>query len=207
MVAENFAQIKSQIADRARLVAVSKNQSAEKITAALEYGHRVFGENKVQEALSHWRDLRTKYPDLELHLIGPLQTNKAKDAVALFDYIQTLDRESLCDALSKEQQKQGLSRRYLIQVNTGNEPQKAGVSANNLPGLLKYARDKNLEIVGLMCIPPFEEEPSSHFRMLKDLAQQNNLKELSMGMSGDFETAIEQGATYIRVGTALFGDR
>lgn len=206
-IAENFSDINSRIANRARLIAVSKNQSSDKISEALAIGHRIFGENKVQEAYSHWKELRTEYQDLELHLIGPLQTNKAKDAVALFDYIQTLDRESLCNTLSKEQQKQGLKRRYFIQVNTGNEPQKAGVSVENVPALLAYARAGNLEVIGLMCIPPFEDDPAPHFEILKTLAAQNGLKELSMGMSSDFEKAINHGATYVRVGTALFGQR
>lgn len=204
---ENFSRVKKQIADRARLIAVSKTQSAEKIFAALETGHRLFGENRVQEALSHWTEHRKDFPDLELHLIGSLQTNKAKDAVSLFDIIQTIDRESLIDALVKEQIKQNRSLCYFIQVNTGNEEQKAGVSIDDVPTLLNYARDKGLKVIGLMCIPPIDENPENHFQRLKKIADENNLKELSMGMSGDFEAAIEQGATYVRIGTALFGDR
>lgn len=204
---ENFFQIKKQIADRAQLIAVSKTQSAEKISAALETGHRLFGENRVQEAISHWAEHRKVLPDLILHLIGPLQTNKTKDAVALFNSIQTVDRESLIDALVKEQVKQNRVLDYFIQVNTGNEEQKAGVSVDDVPALLKYARDKGLKVIGLMCIPPVDEKPQSHFQLLKKLAVDNNLPEVSMGMSGDYEAAIDEGATYVRIGTALFGDR
>ncbi len=206
-VSQNFVFIKEKIADRAQLIAVSKNQSPDKIQSALDCGHRLFGENRVQEALTHWSEHRRNYPDLELHLIGPLQTNKAKDAVALFNVIQTIDREALVDAIAKEEKKQNKKLNYFIQVNTGNEEQKSGVSVENFLSLLKYARDNELNIIGLMCIPPIGEDPVPHFKLLKDLADQNNLKELSMGMSSDFETAIDCGASYVRVGSALFGER
>ncbi len=206
-IQENFQEIKSAIAGRVKLIAVSKNQSVEKIQAALIYGHRLFGENRVQEAKAHWEDLKKSYSDLELHLIGPLQTNKTKDAVALFDVIQTLDRKNLVDALAKEERKQNKKLKYFIQVNTGGEEQKAGIAVDGLSLLLKYAQAKELNVIGLMCIPPVDENPDPHFKLLKNLADQNNLKELSMGMSGDFETAINCGATYVRVGSALFGER
>lgn len=206
-IAQNFAEIKNKIHDRAKLIAVSKTQPPEKIQAALDTGHRLYGENRVQEAVSHWAEPRQNYPDLELHLIGPLQTNKAKDAVALFDVIQTIDRESLVDALAKEQEKQKRVLKYFIQINTGDEEQKAGVSFEEFPALLEYARSKNLDVVGLMCIPPVDEDPARHFKTLAEVAKAHGLQELSMGMSGDFEAAIEYGATYVRVGTALFGER
>lgn len=206
-IAQNFNVIKKQIANFAKLIAVTKTQSRDKIQVALDIGHRLFGENRVQEALTHWSEHRRNYPDLELHLIGPLQTNKAKDAVALFNVIQTIDREALVDAIAKEEKKQNKKLKYFIQVNTGNEAQKSGVNVENFLSLLKYARDNELNIIGLMCIPPVDENPDPHFKLLKNLADQNNLKELSMGMSSDFETAIDCGATYVRVGSALFGER
>ncbi len=206
-VSENFRRINSLIKNRTQLIAVSKNQSPDKIQSALDCGHRLFGENRVQEALTHWSEHRRNYPDLELHLIGPLQTNKAKDAVALFNVIQTIDRETLIDAIAKEEKKQNKKLKYFIQVNTGNEAQKSGVNVKNFLSLLKYARDNELNIIGLMCIPPVDENPDPHFKLLKNLADQNNLKELSMGMSSDFETAIDCGASYVRIGSALFGER
>jgi hypothetical protein len=206
-IAENFRDIEARIQGRARLIAVSKNQPDEKLDAALHYGHRLFGENKVQEAYLHWDARRAAFTDLELHLIGPLQTNKAKDAVRLFDCIQTLDRESLVDALAKEETKQGKRLTYLIQVNTGDEPQKAGVSFEQLSALYDYARGKGLNVTGLMCIPPVDADARAHFNRLRNAAQELGLRTLSMGMSGDFEQAIEEGATHVRVGTALFGER
>lgn len=207
MIARNFTDIKTLIADRAKLIAVSKTQPPEKIDAALATGHRLFGENRVQEAQVHWAEHRQAYPDLELHLIGPLQTNKAKDAVALFDVIQTIDRKSIVEAVSKEIKKQNRNISVFIQVNTGQEKQKSGVSVENLDDLIEYSLENSLNLTGLMCIPPVNEDPAPHFQMLSELAKKHNLKELSMGMSGDFETAIEHGATYVRIGTSLFGKR
>lgn len=216
-IAENFTAIKKRIhrAERAagreegsaQLVAVTKIQSRESINAAWAIGHRVFGENRVQEAQEHWADLKKKSNDLCLHLIGPLQTNKVKDAVALFDCIETVDREKLADALAAEMQKQGRDLRCFIQVNTGEEAQKAGIAPTDVSGFVKYCRALNLNIVGLMCVPPVEEPPALHFALLKKLARENNLTGLSMGMSGDFEKAIALGATHVRIGSALFGDR
>ncbi|PZP57520.1 MAG: YggS family pyridoxal phosphate-dependent enzyme [Micavibrio aeruginosavorus] len=206
-IADRFSAIRNKIADQAKLIAVSKTQSAEKIQAALDCGHLLFGENRVQEAKLHWSEHRKNHTDLELHLIGPLQTNKAKEAVALFDIIQTIDRKNLVDALAKEQEKQNRNLKYFIQVNTGAEEQKAGIGIEEFPALLKYAQGKGLNIIGLMCIPPVDENPQPHFDLLRKLAGENNLKELSMGMSDDFETAINCGATYVRIGSALFGAR
>lgn len=206
-IAENIQEHIKKINGRARLVAVSKNQSLEKIGESLQAGQRIFGENKVQEAKLHWQDKKEEYPDLSLHLIGPLQSNKAKDAVALFDVIQTIDRKSLIDALSKEEQKQHRSLTYFIQVNTGREEQKSGVMVEDLADFLHYAKSKKLNVVGLMCIPPVDEHPRPHFSHLKRLALENGLTELSMGMSGDYEIALEEGASFVRIGTALFGER
>jgi len=191
-----------------QLVAVSKRQSIEAIRAALDCGHRLFGENKVQEAQAHWAEARKEFPDLKLHLIGPLQTNKAADAVALFDCIESVDREKLADALADEMKKQGRNLPCLIQVNTGEEEQKAGIIPKDLPAFLSYCREKcGLNIAGLMCIPPVDDAPALHFAFLKKLAAENGVEHLSMGMSGDFEKAVALGATYVRVGTALFGER
>jgi pyridoxal phosphate enzyme (YggS family) len=189
------------------LVAVSKLQPPERIAQALAAGQRLFGENRVQEAKAHWADLRAPYPDLKLHLIGPLQTNKAGAAVALFDCIETVDRPSLADVLAKEMKKQGRNLPCFIQVNTGEEEQKGGVAPDGLPPLLDHCRKAGLAIRGLMCIPPVDEPPGPHFALLKKLAQRHGLADLSMGMSADFEQAIALGATYIRLGTALFGER
>ena len=189
------------------LVAVSKKQPIERIHEMLKTGHRLYGENRVQEAQERWNDLRLDYKDLRLHLIGPLQTNKVKDAVELFDVIETLDRPKLATALSIEMNQQNKNLPCFIQVNTGEEKQKAGIVPNELPDFLKFCLDEGLNIIGLMCIPPIDEPPALHFAFLKKLADEHDLKELSMGMSGDFEKAIPLGATYIRVGTALFGER
>ncbi|TWB22510.1 hypothetical protein FBZ89_103132 [Nitrospirillum amazonense] len=190
------------------LVAVSKVQPVEKIRAALAAGQRVFGENRVQEAKAKWTDLKAEYPDVELHLIGPLQTNKVKDAVALFDVIQTVDRERLAEALAAEGKRQGRLPRLLVEVNTGEEPQKAGIAPADVPAFLAACRDAHgLEIAGLMAIPPAEEEPAMHFALLADLVRKAGLSEISMGMSGDYDLAVRMGATQVRVGTALFGER
>lgn len=190
------------------LVAVSKTHPAEAVQEALTAGQRIFGENRVQEAASKFPALRAACPDLELHLIGPLQTNKVVDAVRLFDVIETLDRPKLAQALAHEIQKQGRSPRLYIEVNTGNEPQKAGLSPDETPAFLTYCRDElNLAIEGLMCIPPFDQDPAPHFKRLHDLAGRLGLPVLSMGMSADYPVAIAQGATHVRVGTAIFGHR
>lgn len=191
-----------------QLIAVSKNQSAPALEAALAAGHRLFGENRVQEAYEHWSGLKAKYPDIKLHLIGPLQTNKAAEAVALFDCIETVDRPKLAKILAAEMEKQGRRLSCLIQVNTGEEPQKAGIAPSELPEFLDYCRGEcGLTIEGLMCIPPEEDPAALHFALLLKLARQHGLKKLSMGMSGDFLKAIPLGAGYVRVGTAIFGAR
>lgn len=190
------------------LTAVSKTQGAEAIDAILATGQRVFGENRVQEAEGRWADRLADLPGLELRLIGPLQTNKAEDAVALFDVIETLDREKLARALAVAAAKLGRSPRVLVQVNTGAEPQKAGVLPEEADALIQTARDTHgLNVEGLMCIPPADEDPAPHFDLLKSIAARNGLSVLSMGMTGDFEAAIGRGATHVRVGTALFGER
>ena len=189
------------------LIAVSKKQPDERIEAALELGHRVFGENRVQEALERWSERRAQYHDLKLHLIGPLQTNKVKEAVALFDVIEIIDREKLVKALSSEIEKQGREITCLIQVNTGEEDQKSGVLPKDLEPLLAFCNAEGLKISGLMCIPPVDEAAGVHFAFLKTLADRHDLKILSMGMSGDYKEAVAACATHVRVGSALFGAR
>jgi PLP dependent protein len=195
-------------ADPVTLVAVSKVQPDERIEAALGAGQRVFGENRVQEAYEHWAHRRALYPDLKLHLIGPLQSNKAEDAVALFDVIETVDRPKLAAVLAGLAKAGHKLPTLLVQVNTGEEPQKAGVTPKELPAFLAQCRDEfGLTISGLMCIPPMDENPSMHFALLEKLAKRHSLSTLSMGMSDDFEVAIGFGATHVRVGSALFGAR
>lgn len=189
------------------LTAVSKTQPPEAIDAALAAGLRVFGENRVQEAQGRWTERLPALSDLELRLIGPLQSNKAEDAVALFDVIETLDREKLVGALGAAQMKLGRRPRVLIQVNTGEEPQKAGVSPRDVDALITSARAAGLDVEGLMAIPPADEEPILHFALLAKIAARNGLRVLSMGMSSDYEAAIRLGATHVRLGTALFGQR
>jgi len=190
------------------LTAVSKQQPDDRVEAMLATGQRVFGENRVQEAEARWAERRARYPDLQLRLIGPLQSNKAADAVALFDVIESLNRPKLAAALADEVQKQGRSPEILIQVNTGEEEQKAGVAPLEADAFIKAARETyGLTISGLMCIPPLDEEPAMHFALLAKIAARNGLPVLSMGMSDDFETAIRFGATHVRVGSALFGAR
>lgn len=189
------------------LTAVTKTQPAEAIDAILAAGQRVFGENRVQEAQARWTDRRAALPDLELRLIGALQTNKAADAVALFDVIETLDRPRLAAALATAADKAGRTLRVLVQVNTGAEPQKAGVLPDEADALIAQARSLGLTVEGLMCIPPADEAPEAHFDLLRQIARRNGLGVLSMGMSGDYETAIRLGATHVRVGSALFGER
>ena len=189
------------------LTAVSKTQPPEAIDAALAAGMRVFGENRVQEAQARWNDRRDGLAGLELRLIGPLQSNKAADAVALFDVIETLDRPKLADALAAAGARLGKTVRVLIQVNTGAEPQKAGVLPGDVASLIEYARAAGLIVEGLMCIPPADEAPGPHFALLRKIARRHGLETLSMGMSGDYETAIRFGATHVRVGSSLFGER
>ncbi len=189
------------------LTAVTKTQPDPAIRDALDAGQRVFGENRVQEAQAHWAALRTEVPDLDLRLIGPLQTNKAADAVALFDVIETVDRPKLAEALAAEAAKQGRVLRVLVQVNTGEEPQKAGVLPSDADALIEKARALGLKVEGLMCIPPVDEAPGLHFALLRKIAGRNGLPVLSMGMSDDFDVAIRFGATHVRLGSALFGER
>lgn len=195
-------------ADDVHLIAVSKRQPMEKIKEAIDAGQRLFGENRVQEAYDHWSDLKPQYPDLCLHLIGPLQTNKIKEAVSLFDVIQSVDREKLASKLGAELQQQLKDMPCFIQVNIGEEEQKSGILPSEFSGFLDFCRqDCKLNIQGLMCIPPVDEPPALFFGMLKNMAQEHGLSQLSMGMSGDYEKAVPLGATYVRVGTAIFGDR
>lgn len=190
------------------LVGVSKKQPDTRIAHALAAGQRVFGENRVQEAQARWAGRRADYADLELRLIGPLQTNKAQDAVALFDVIETLDRPKLAKALKAAMEKTGRTPRLYVQVNTGEEDQKAGIAPPDLAGFLTSLReDFGFQIEGLMCIPPVEDPAGPHFALLADLAAANGIEKLSMGMSGDYETAVKFGATSVRVGSALFGER
>ena len=190
------------------LVAVSKTFEAEDIRPAIVAGQRVFGENRVQEAAGKWPALKADIPGLELHLIGPLQSNKAAEAVALFDVIESVDREKIARAIADEMQKQGRRPCLYVQVNTGLEPQKAGIAPDDTAAFLKLCREElGLTIEGLMCIPPAEENPGPHFALLALLAAENGVEKLSMGMSGDYETAIGFGATSVRVGSAIFGSR
>jgi len=192
----------------ARLVAVSKVQPIERIEAALEAGHRLFGENRVQEAAEKWPALKERFRGVELHLIGPLQTNKVRQAMALFDAIESVDRPKLARKIADVAAETGACPPLFIQVNTGEEPQKAGVPPAELDAFVAQCRDElKLPVRGLMCIPPVDEEPAMHFALLARLAARNALPELSMGMSGDFRTAIAFGATYVRVGSAIFGER
>ncbi len=189
------------------LIAVSKMHEAEEILPLLQAGHRIFGENRVQEAMHKFPALKEQFPDLKLHLIGPLQTNKVRAAVSLFDVIESVDRFELAEKLAVEMEKQSKNLPCFIQVNTGEEPQKSGITPRETISFVKQCRDLGLNIVGLMCIPPADDEPAPHFAFLKKLAQEAGVKELSMGMSDDYDLAVQQGATFVRVGTALFGQR
>ncbi|MDR6820487.1 pyridoxal phosphate enzyme (YggS family) [Neorhizobium sp. 2083] len=190
------------------LVAVSKTFDAQDIRPAIAAGQRVFGENRVQESQGKWPELKAETPGIELHLIGPLQSNKAVDAVALFDVIETVDREKIARALADEIKKQGKAPKLYVQVNTGLEPQKAGIEPKQTVAFVELCRrELGLSIEGLMCIPPAEENPGPHFALLAKLAKECGVEKLSMGMSGDFETAVEFGATSVRVGSAIFGAR
>jgi PLP dependent protein len=218
VIAANLTAVRGRIEAAARaggrapesvaLVAVSKTHPAAIVREALAAGHRVFGENRVQEAQAKYPALREAYPDLALHLIGPLQTNKVRDAVAIFDVIESVDRPRLAQALAKEMDHSGRRPPCLIEVNTGEEAQKAGIMPADADGFIVECRDRlGLSILGLMCVPPIDEEPAPHFALLREIARRNGLGVLSMGMSADFEKAIRFGATHVRVGTAIFGAR
>ncbi|MEM7043478.1 MAG: YggS family pyridoxal phosphate-dependent enzyme [Pseudomonadota bacterium] len=217
-VCDHLAQVQAQIDVAAKvagrspgditLVAVSKAQPEERVLAALDAGHRVFGENYVQPAQTRWPALKQRYPDIRLHMIGAIQSRKAKDAVSLFDVIETVDREKLARALAKEMV--ALDRRpdCLVQVNTGEEPQKAGIHPGDADAFIRLCRDElSLPVKGLMCVPPVDDEPAMHFALLAKIAGRNDLQILSMGMSADFEVGVQFGATHVRVGSAIFGAR
>lgn len=217
-VETNLARVRADLAAAARaaerepaavtLIAVSKTHSADAVGEAIAAGQRHFGENRVQEAAEKWPALKRQWPDLTLHLIGPLQTNKVSEAVQLCDAIHALDRVKLADKLAAEMSAQGRRLSCFIQVNTGREPQKAGVDPHDLAALVTHSRDIcRLNVVGLMCIPPLTEDPAIHFAFLRELARRNGLTQLSMGMSGDADVAIAFGATHVRIGTAIFGAR
>ena len=191
-----------------RLIAVSKTFEADAIEPLIRAGQHVFGENRVQESKAKWPALREKYPGLELHLIGPLQSNKAKEAVALFDAIHSVDRPSICEALAREINAQNKRPELFVQINTGEEPQKAGIAPGDADAFIASCRDKyGLVISGLMCIPPVDQAPAPHFALTAKIAARNGLTKLSMGMSADFAVAIQMGATHVRVGSAIFGHR
>ena len=213
-IATQYQELRAQLGrknaseDEIVLVAVCKSQSLGKIEAVLSLGQKEFGENKVQEAVDHWQELKERFPETRLHLIGPLQSNKAKEAVSLFDVIETVDRIKIAEAISKEAVKQKKTMECFVQVDIGDEPQKAGVAVSELASLLDYCRTlENMHITGLMCVPPADESPAPYFALMQKLAKEHGLEKLSMGMSGDFQTAIKFGATHVRIGTALFGER
>jgi len=217
-IAARLSAVKERIAYAAKdcgrnpsdvaLVAVTKTHGADVVAEALKAGQRQFGENRVQEAAAKWPALRKNWPEIELHLIGPLQTNKVRDAISLFDVIETVDRPKLAQALAAEMEKSGRRPACYVQVNTGEEAQKAGIAPAEADAFIAQCRDTlKLPVAGLMCIPPLDEEPSLHFALLGEIARRNGLAVLSMGMSGDYEIAIRLGATHVRVGTAIFGER
>ncbi|MEQ8345730.1 MAG: YggS family pyridoxal phosphate-dependent enzyme [Sneathiellaceae bacterium] len=217
-IAGRLAAVRARIEDAARnarrdpagitLVAVAKTRPEADVRDACAAGQRVFGENRVQEAQGKYPQLRADYPDLELHLIGPLQTNKAADAVALFDVIETVDRPKLARVLAREMERAGRRPACLVQVNTGEEPQKAGVAPTEADAFIAACRDDlGLPVVGVMCIPPAGDEPAMHFALLREIALRNGLATVSMGMSADFETGVAMGASHVRVGSAIFGER
>ena len=217
-IAGNLAAVNARIAAAARaagrapgdvgLVAVTKTQPLDRVRAALAAGHRLFGENRVQEAAAHWPALKAEFAGVRLHLIGPLQTNKVKDAQVLFDAIETVDRPKLAQALADQMSKTGRRPECFVEVNTGEEAQKSGVGPREADGFIGMCRDVlGLPVVGLMCIPPMHEAPALHFALLREIARRNGLAQLSMGMSADFEEAVRFGATHVRVGTAIFGAR
>ncbi|TDI63873.1 MAG: YggS family pyridoxal phosphate-dependent enzyme [Alphaproteobacteria bacterium] len=205
---ETAAKRAGRSADEVSLIAVAKRQPPDRIDALLQAGHRVFGENRVQEAADKWPALKRAYPDVELHMVGPLQSNKAADAIALFDVIHSIDRMKLARKVAEEIAAAQRDPELFVQINTGEEPQKSGVMPRQADEFIRQCREElQLRISGLMCLPPIDEEASLHFALLAKIARRNGVENLSMGMSGDFETAIIFGATHIRVGTALFGDR
>ena len=197
----------SRVVGSINLIAVSKVQPNERIEAVLEQGHRIFGENRIQEAQSKWPDFKEQFEGIELHIIGPLQTNKTRAAMQLADCIHTLDRTKLATTMARIAQELGKCPELFVQVNTGDEPQKSGVSPKETQAFVKECLDMDLPVRGLMCIPPVNEEASLHFALLKNIAEDCGLSDLSMGMSSDFEKAISFGATHVRVGSAIFGDR
>ncbi len=202
------AEAKGRPGESVTVVAVSKAQPTAKVLAALEAGHKVFGENRVQEAKAKWPEIKARHPDVELHLIGPLQTNKVRDAMALFDVIETVDREKLARALAGEMARSDRRVPCYIQVNTGEEAQKSGIGPEEADDFIRRCRGEfKLPVAGLMCIPPIDEESALHFALLREIARRNQIDILSMGMSADFETAVRFGATHVRVGTAVFGAR
>ena len=217
-IAANLAGVEARVAAAARdanraadsvtVVAITKLHGADRIAAALRAGHRVFGENRVQEAAAKWPPLKSDYADVRLHLVGPLQSNKARQAVALFDVIETLDRPKLARALAAEMARSGRRVACFVQVNTGEEPQKAGAMPADADAFIAACGEEfGLAVEGLMCIPPIDEEPSLHFALLADIARRHGIAKLSMGMTADYEIAVRFGATHVRIGTAIFGER
>ena len=201
-------RLKDQNIDNSpKVIAVSKTFKLEKILPLIDYGHLDFGENKVQEAIEKWSEIKTKKKDIQLHLIGKLQSNKAKFAVKIFDYIHSLDSEKLAKKISEEQSKQNKNIKLFIQVNIGNEDQKSGISINQLNDFYQFCKQLNLNIIGLMCIPPFDQNPESYFKEMQSLKEKLNLKELSMGMSSDYLQAVDYSSTYLRIGSSIFGKR
>ena len=201
-------RLKDQNIDNSpKVIAVSKTFKLEKILPLIDYGHLDFGENKVQEAIEKWSEIKTKKKDIQLHLIGKLQSNKAKFAVKIFDYIHSLDSEKLAKKISEEQSKQNKNIKLFIQVNIGNEDQKSGISINQLNDFYQFCKQLNLNIIGLMCIPPFDQNPEGYFKEMQSLKEKLNLKELSMGMSSDYLQAVDYSSTYLRIGSSIFGKR
>ena len=210
-IVQNFLNIRDELTNtnlNPTVIAVSKTFPLGHIKPLIDHGHRVFGENKVQEAKQKWSELKDSLKDLELHLIGGLQSNKSKEAVQLFDYIHSVDSIKLASELSKAEAKLGVKRKYFIQVNVGMEEQKSGVSKKEVENLLKYCvNEKNLNVIGLMCIPPFDQDPTPHFNHLKELNNDLGLKFISMGMSEDYMNAAKCGSTHVRIGSKIFGSR
>ena len=201
-------RLKDQNIDNSpKVIAVSKTFKLEKILPLIDYGHLDFGENKVQEAIEKWSEIKTKKKDIQLHLIGKLQSNKAKFAVKIFDYIHSLDSEKLAKKISEEQSKQNKNIKLFIQVNIGNEDQKSGISINQLNDFYQFCKQLNLNIIGLMCLPPFDQNPEGYFKEMQSLKEKLNLKELSMGMSSDYLQAVDYSSTYLRIGSSIFGKR
>ncbi len=215
-IVKNFTEIQdiinkqineTNLSKKPKIIAVSKTFKSEKIEPLLEHGHKDFGENKVQEALLKWTDLKVKYKDINLHLIGNLQSNKVKGALKIFNFIHSLDKESVAIKISKVQKELNLRPKIFIQINIGNEEQKSGLPVQNLEKFYKFCKDLDLNIIGFMCIPPFEEDPIRYFMRMNFLQKKFNLSELSMGMSSDFLQAIKYNASYLRIGTRIFGQR